>query len=65
MLVLNRYVGESIIIEGCIEVKVVKVTHKTGNIQVTLGVTAPKKISVHRKEIQEAVNREAKSGNVK
>ena len=60
MLVINRCKDESIIIDGCIEVKVID-ARRIGNRaakQVTLGITAPKHISVHRKEIQDAIDRE-------
>lgn len=55
MLVLERDIDESIVIDGNIEVSIIDV--RKGNI-VRLGITAPKSISVHRKEIQEAIDRE-------
>ena len=58
MLALNRYEGESIIIDGCIEVKIVRVTNRTGNPQVRISINAPREISIHRKEVQDAINRE-------
>ena len=58
MLALNRREGESIIIDGCIEVKIVRVTNRIGDPQVRLSIEAPREISVHRKEIQDAINRE-------
>lgn len=59
MLVIGRLKDESIIIDGCIEVTVNKVVRLTGKEpRVILGITAPKSISVHRKEVQEAINRE-------
>lgn len=61
MLVIGRLTDESIIIDGCIEVTVNKVLRLAGNKpRVILGITAPKEISVHRKEIQEAIDRENK-----
>ena len=60
MLVLGRNKDESIIIEGSdgrIEIMVIEV-RSSGKPQVRLGITAPKSISVHRKEIQEAIDRE-------
>ena len=54
MLILSRNRDESIIIDNNIEVKIVDV--HGGKIR--LGIDAPKDISVHRKEIQEAINRE-------
>ncbi|MGA1863340.1 carbon storage regulator CsrA [Deferribacter thermophilus] len=54
MLVLTRKIGESIIIGDDIEVKVVSISGKS----VRLGVDAPKNISVHRKEIYDAITYE-------
>ena len=54
MLVLDRYVDESIVIDENIIVTINKVTGE----KVRLGITAPKSISVHRKEIQELIDRE-------
>ena len=51
MLILTRRKDESIIINGNIEVTIIRVR---GN-KVRLGITAPKTIPVHRKEIQEAL----------
>ncbi|WP_041223752.1 carbon storage regulator CsrA [Deferribacter desulfuricans] len=51
MLVLTRKIGESVIIGDDIEVKVVNVNGKA----VRLGIVAPKHISVHRKEIYDAI----------
>ena len=49
MYVLARHEGESIIIAGLIEIKVLSVTGKTTR----LGIDAPKEISVKRKELLE------------
>ena len=54
MLVLSRCKDESIIVSNNIEIKIVGVHGK----KVQLGITAPKSISVHRKEIYEAIQRE-------
>lgn len=51
MLVLTRSVSESIIINNNIEVTVLGV--KRG--QVKLGITAPRDVSVNRKEIQQRI----------
>jgi len=63
MLVLSRRKDESIIVADNIEVKVVDIR---GN-KVRLGITAPKVVAVHRKEIYDAIKREkakkAKSNN--
>lgn len=56
MLVLSRNKDESIIIGGEIEVAIVDVRGD----KVKLGIKAPKEVSVHRKEIQEVIDREKK-----
>lgn len=63
MLVLGRKKGESIIIDDHIEITVTAVE---GDL-VKLGITAPKHITIHRKEIYleiRAENRLAASGNL-
>ena len=54
MLVLSRQKDESIIIGDDIEVTIVDVRGD----KVRLGITAPKSISVHRREVYEAIQRE-------
>jgi carbon storage regulator len=54
MLVLSRKPNESIMIGDNVEVKIVEVKGD----YVKLGITAPKSIPVHRKEIYEAIQRE-------
>lgn len=54
MLALDRYEGESIIIDDCIEIKIIRLS----NSKVRLGIEAPREIPVHRKEVQEAIDRE-------
>jgi carbon storage regulator len=54
MLVLSRQKNESIIIGDDVEITIVDVRGD----KVRLGITAPKAISVHRKEIYEAIQRE-------
>ena len=54
MLVLRRTLDESIIIDNKVEIQIVDIRDNW----VRLGITAPKDISVHRKEIQDAINRE-------
>ncbi len=54
MLVLSRQKDESIVIGDDIEITIVDVR---GN-KVRLGITAPKNISVHRREVYEAIQRE-------
>ena len=54
MLVLSRQKDESIIIGDDVEVTIVDVRGD----KVRLGITAPKEISVHRREVYEAIQRE-------
>ena len=54
MLVLSRKKGESIIIGDDIEIIIADVRGD----KVRFGITAPKKISIHRKEIYKAIQRE-------
>jgi len=56
MLVLSRQKDESIIIGDDVEVTIVDVRGD----KVRLGITAPKEISVHRREVYEAIQREKK-----
>jgi carbon storage regulator len=51
MLVITRKVDQSIIIDGRIEVVVTGIT-KDG---VRLGISAPKEVEVHRREVFEAI----------
>ena len=57
MLVLSRQKDESIIIGDDVGVTIVDVRGD----KVRLGITAPKEISVHRKEVYEAIQREKKA----
>ncbi len=54
MLVLSRQRDESIVIGDDIEITIVDVRGE----KVRLGITAPKKIPVHRREVYEAIQRE-------
>ena len=54
MLVLSRQKDESIIIGDDVEITIVDVRGD----KVRLGISAPRSISVHRKEIYEAIQRE-------
>ncbi len=53
MLVLDRKVDESIMIGDDIKITLTRIRGK----QVRLGITAPKDVEVHRKEIWEAIKR--------
>lgn len=54
MLVLTRRVGENLVINDDIVVKILGVQ---GN-QVRIGIDAPKEVSVHREEIWERIQQE-------
>jgi carbon storage regulator len=56
MLVLSRQKDESIMIGDDVEITIVDVRGD----KVRLGITAPKEIAVHRKEVYEAIQREKK-----
>ena len=59
MLALTRKKGESIIISDDVEVVVLSIQGE----QVKLGIIAPKRISVHRKEIYEQIQAENKEAS--
>ena len=61
MLVLTRRVGESIMIDNEVELKVLKIRGS----QVHLGIEAPKKAAVHRKEVWLRINGEPKAAAAK
>jgi len=54
MLVLSRQKDESIIIGDDVEIIIVDVRGD----KVRLGITAPKEVSVHRREVYDAIQRE-------
>jgi len=58
MLVLSRQRDESIMIGDNVEIIIVDVRGD----KVRLGITAPKDIPVHRREIYDAIQREKESG---
>ena len=59
MLVLTRQKDESIIIGNNIKITVVDVRNNGAHDDnIRLGITAPKRIPVHREEIYEAIQRE-------
>lgn len=53
MLILSRKLGESLVIDGRIHVKIVRVE---GDV-VKIGIEAPIDIPVHRKEVYEEIQR--------
>lgn len=53
MLILSRKINESIVIDGRITVKVMRVD---GDV-VKLGIAAPKDVPVHRQEIYEEIQK--------
>lgn len=61
MLVLSRKLNESIVIDGQITVKILKIEGD----QVRLGIQAPVTVPIHRQEVYEEIqrtNREALNG---
>jgi carbon storage regulator len=56
MLVLSRRENESIVIDGRIEVTIVDIRGK----RVCVGIAAPEDITVHRKEVQEMIEKNKK-----
>lgn len=61
MLVLSRQKDESIVIGDNIEIIIVDVRGD----KVRLGITAPKEISVHRREVYDAIQREKNANGSK
>lgn len=59
MLVLSRKRDESIIIGDEIEITVVDIRGE----QIKIGVTAPKNVSIHRKEVYDAIQEENKAAS--
>lgn len=53
MLILTRWIGESILIDNTIKITILDITGK----QVRIGILAPPNVSIHREEIQERINR--------
>ena len=58
MLVRSRKVDEDIIINGNIIIKVVTIQGD----KVRLGIEAPRDVTVHRSEVQAAIEQEKKAG---
>ena len=60
MLVLSRQRGESIMIGPDIEITIVDFRGE----KVRLGISAPADVSIHRKEVYEAMLRDSENGQV-
>lgn len=61
MLVLTRKLGESIVIDDHIKIRVEKIKGK----QVRLGIEAPKDLKIHREEVYVAIqDQNTQSANV-
>lgn len=56
MFIINRKIGETIVIGENIEVTLVQV--QLGQDQVRLGINAPREVTVYRKEVLQAIRRE-------
>jgi carbon storage regulator len=56
MLILSRKVGETVVIDGQIRVKVVRVE---GDV-VKIGIEAPDEVSIHRQEVYDEIQRSNK-----
>ena len=61
MLVITRRINQSVIIDGCIEVVVTAIT-KEG---VRLGITAPREMVIHRREVFETIAEANRQATVK
>jgi carbon storage regulator len=59
MLILTRKIDESLIIGDDIEIKVIKI--EDGKVK--LGISAPKNIDIHRKEIYDMIVNENKKAS--
>ena len=58
MLVLSRKKGEEILIDGTISVMIVDVRGD----KVRVGIDAPREVPVHRREVQDAIDKTRKPG---
>jgi len=59
MLILSRRIGESVVIDGSIEVEVVAIKGD----KIKLGFVAPRSVPVDRKEVYTRKNKGKKNGN--
>ncbi len=60
MLILSRKTDQSIIIDGNIEIKIIDIDEG----KVKLGISAPKDIEVHRREVYLQIQEENKKASV-
>ena len=61
MLILSRKAGESIVIDGNIRVKIMRVEGEV----VKIGIEAPASVPVHRQEVYEEIQRNNEQALVK
>jgi carbon storage regulator len=59
MLILSRKLNESIVIDGRIIVKILRIERET----VKLGIQAPQELQVHRQEVYDMIQRNKSSGH--
>lgn len=60
MLVLTRKIGESIIMNGDVKIKILEMRGK----QVRIGIEAPKAVVIYREEIYQKILQERKERDV-
>ena len=58
MLVLSRQVDEKIMVGDDIEITIVDVRGAGSNAKVRVGISAPRGLAVHRKEVYDAIQKE-------
>lgn len=58
MLILSRKLNESIVIDGRIIVKILRIERET----VKLGIQAPQELQVHRQEVFDMIQRNKQAG---
>ena len=61
MLILSRKVGESIVIDGRIQVKIMRLEGEV----VKVGIEAPTSVPVHRQEVYDEIQRNNQQAAVK
>jgi carbon storage regulator len=59
MLILSRKINESIVIDGRIVIKILRIDKDN----VKLGIQAPPEVSVHRQEIQDLIEKGQTNGS--